>query len=895
MVLKSLSRNFCRGGKMKANKKMIYDFMKSVDLLNVSKGLSTIEISEQLNLQRSNVSSLLNSLVDEGYLNKSNTRPVLYSIKRFMSDEDDIGSFTNLIGSKGSLKSVIELAKASILYPMGSLNSAIVGSSGVGVTYFVQLMYMFAKEKNVSKADRPLVRFNCRHFINEPDEMLRQLFGQAQDVFINMMDKSADSFLFIDHVEALPAIGKTKLITALESREYTEIETGVKKKITNTIIVGVDSRAKNSEEILDKFTIVMHLEELSQKNLNERLALIDHFFTLESMQTSKVLKVNHEVVICLLLYNCKGNVKQLRNDIKIACANAYVREHANKQDEIQIYLNNFQPYVREGFLEYKRKRSEISELIPVKKNYRYDGNNEKRSEVIDIEMGNESLYEHLDNRIGPLRSEGMTESEINGILSSDLSQIVKKYTGSMETNMDTQQLSKIVSSELIDAVKDFLKNAGLKFSQTYDDGVLFGLCLHLNGLLLREAKTDLDVSRLNSIMMEYKQEYAFTLEYSQTFERILGLTLPVEEVMLITVFLTNGEYLQKQDSKPSVVIAMHGNSTASSMVSVIKGLSKNDNVYSFDLNMETEPMDAYADFTKLLHSINNKHGIILVYDMGSFETMGKIFSEENNIELELVQIPVTLLALDIVRRTNVHSNLKEIHKQTINSLHTLINKKGISVSEKKTIVTLCNTGEGGALQVKTYLENNKIDRKYRIINVSLDGLETLDSIVNRDNIQAIIGTVDPKLDGLNFIPIQNLFKVDQSKLFDLIDGEKIHDQYYTQEDLIQLKTYLKEQIHSYDIEKLDPLLNIVLEEFSKISDSFTSYHYLGVYVHIASVIDRNIRKDRIPVCLKKEVILTKYKEDFVRVSSALALIEKEFKIVISDDEMATIVSLVKQI
>lgn len=464
-----------QGRTMKTNKEIIYDFIKSFDFLERGQGLTTFEISEKLDLQRSNVSAVLNTLVSEGFLDKTSTRPVLYFIKKRTPSINDHGSFKNLIGANGSMKSAIELAKAAILYPMGSLNCAILGSKGVGTSYFVQLMFLYAVENKVQRSNQAMVRFNCRNYLNEPEEMVRQLFGEQKDGFMNIMDQSNGGFLFIDHVEALSANGRRLLISVLEEKKYAVLETQEILTLDITIILGMDSHVHNVDDILSKLTIVMRLDDLSDRSLKERLDLVNHFFTLESLQTKKIFQINHEVMVCLLLYRCSGNVKQLRNDIRAACAHAYVREHGVQHDVIQIYLSDFDRAVREGFLEYKRKREALSLIIPVQKNYRYEGNDIKRTESVQFELRDHTLYDHLDTKIQALRVDGLQQGEINGILSADISEIMREYTYGFDKQMDTQQLRKIVSFEIIEGVEAFLSEASIRFGSNYDDRIFYGL------------------------------------------------------------------------------------------------------------------------------------------------------------------------------------------------------------------------------------------------------------------------------------------------------------------------------------------------------------------------------------------------------------------------------------
>ena len=62
----------------KTNRSLVLELLEK-NYLNNGEGLNTTEISEQLNMQRTNVSRILNELVDEGYAIKNDKkRPVVY-------------------------------------------------------------------------------------------------------------------------------------------------------------------------------------------------------------------------------------------------------------------------------------------------------------------------------------------------------------------------------------------------------------------------------------------------------------------------------------------------------------------------------------------------------------------------------------------------------------------------------------------------------------------------------------------------------------------------------------------------------------------------------------------------------------------------------------------------
>ena len=114
--------------------------------------LSLIHISRRLEMQRSNVSSILNELVKEGAIEKTDGRPVLYRIPSVSAAGTEKSCFSELIGNAGSLKGAVQLAKAAILYPGYSLPVLITGPEGSDV---------YKRQASCSAAYRRPAVFSC--------------------------------------------------------------------------------------------------------------------------------------------------------------------------------------------------------------------------------------------------------------------------------------------------------------------------------------------------------------------------------------------------------------------------------------------------------------------------------------------------------------------------------------------------------------------------------------------------------------------------------------------------------------------------------------------------------------------------------------------------------------
>lgn len=80
---------------MKTTKESVFEFVQKQLMTNsdYKDGISTKIIAEYFQLQRSNVSTLLNELVKDARLEKTNTRPVLYYLP-----QKEVGNELNTVG-----------------------------------------------------------------------------------------------------------------------------------------------------------------------------------------------------------------------------------------------------------------------------------------------------------------------------------------------------------------------------------------------------------------------------------------------------------------------------------------------------------------------------------------------------------------------------------------------------------------------------------------------------------------------------------------------------------------------------------------------------------------------------------------------------------------------------
>ena len=89
--------------------------------------------------------------------------------------------------------------------------------------------------------------------------------------------------------------------------------------------------------------------------------------------------------------------------------------------------------------------------------------------------------------------------------------------------------------------------------------------------------------------------------------------------------------------------------------------------------------------------------------------MLETIEEETNIKIRLINMPITLIGIDIARRCSMESDIDYIYHLT----HLEMNKmRNYEEKLNQVIVTLCHTGEGGAIQLKRYIDQySKLNMK----------------------------------------------------------------------------------------------------------------------------------------------------------------------------------------
>jgi transcriptional regulatory protein LevR/transcriptional regulator with AAA-type ATPase domain len=873
---------------MKTNKEQIYSFLKLHASTQESAGVTTQYLAQSLGIIRTNVSSKLNELVSEGRVTKTNGRPVLYKLKT----QDEINKdqcFENLIGVCGSLRQPIQVAKAAVIYPEKSLNTLILGEPGTGKSFLAMIMHQYAKAAKIIPENAPYFVIDCKEHQGDEAKLMIELFGDNGES--GLFSKAGQGILHIDNAHLLSSGLRNQFCSTIE--EYQHIDGEPLKKVSPMVIIACDNSNKAaSDDYAKKLPIVIELPSLVERPLEERMAIIQSFFTLEAARAKRTLVINAELLRCLLLYDCSLNIKQLKGDIKRGCAMAYLREHSSLEETLNVFLSDFEPYVRKGFLNYRDHREEVERIIPENYSYAFSESTMKMSSIDRAKLKSSNLYDEMDRKANALVGLGISDDEIGVLLTAEFDTLFNRYMKEISTQVvNKEQLEKLVNPRTIDLVESFLTEVSAKLEENFPPSVFYGLCLHVESMVKGNTSRQILTNRqITEIVEKHKTKYSLSLQFTSKIENTYSINLPVEEAFLITMFLCFNDPVVEVGQKPVILFALLGSGVAASLVGLINQLVKQNNAFFYEVPFENQPSETYKALSDLVKRIDRGKGLIAFYDTEFVNNIFETIEIETNIEIRTVQMPITMIGVEWARKAAVAEDVDTLYQSIIST------SQQYSPRLERVIVTLCTTGNGGALELKKYIEKHGDVHNMKIVPLAVADpeqfRENLRLLQKQAVIHCIVGTNDPRLFGIPFISVSDVLGVDQGELPQVLQFKKRDKSRINFEEVFK---YLGEQLDNVNINKLRKMLPQIIDQINSEVVHMSIDTEIGLLMHIACSINRILSKDPLPQNLRKDQILKNNEACYKKLLRVLKPLEHYFDIIFTDDELANIIMIINKL
>lgn len=617
----------------------------------------TIEIRKILNkepdISNSELTRSLNNLgykVGKYVVGQITSNSIVHNL---VEKRNKIDIFNNLIGYNKSLKVVIEQLKAAIIYPPKGLHTILSGSSGVGKSYLAKLAHSYAITTDNFANNAPFYEFNCADYAENPQLLVSQLFGYSKGAFTGadeakkgIVELCDGGILFLDEVHRLPPEGQEILFSIIDNNTFKRLGDNKTNRKTSLMIIAATTENIDSSLLLTfKRRIPMNIKipDLNERDMEEKIELIKYFLYNESLKLNKEIILEKEAFSAFLDMSYPGNIGQLKSDIQVCCAKAFLEAKINNSNRLRIKkefiidISN-----REKIITSLSNLSEEYKVIPNKKNKWNDFLNDNND--IDI-------YDKITLKYDEMIKSGVNKSNIiTRLLEKDLqnefSNNINKF---YQEKVDYKELRQLIGSSLLDSIIQGYEYAKEKIP-TLDSKIIFPLSIHLNSSIKRiEEKKYIYIP----IPEDFENSNKESIEISKNILNIINKNIPVElplsEIIFINIFLNEFKSKQEDDSKISLLVLSHGK-VANGMAEVANKILGETHAVGLEMDFSDSPEYMFEKTSNLVKQINQGKGCIILADMGSLLEMENKLTERTGIEVKIVGNVYTLMVIECLRK-----------------------------------------------------------------------------------------------------------------------------------------------------------------------------------------------------------------------------------------------------
>lgn len=828
-------------------------------------GFSAEEVAELAQVDRTNASRDLNILAQEGLIERIPGRPVLFtirasstialasdSLREIPSKEDAwrgeepvpprpqepgkppaivasvhtgaiVTSFDTLVGSNEGLKVAVQQAKAAMLYPPRGLHTLLCGPSGVGKTTLARLMHTYALELNALPPDAPFVSFNCADYASNPQLLMAHLFGVARGAYTGaerdregLVEQAHRGILFLDEVHRLPPEGQEMLFYLMDRERLRRLGDVHERNASLLLLAATTEDPATSllPTFRRRIPMTITLPELHERTVTERYELLRAFFTTECSSIGTNIHVDAQVLQALLLYDCPGNVGQLRTDVQLTCARAYLEYRTHNLPELHVYLGVLPDHARQGLLrtaELHRRLAPIKSVLEAPHIFTPTGLN-----IDNLPESAHDLYDTISADLNRLRRSGLPDSEINRLLRLDIQDYFQRFAHEV-TDRPTGSASILIDERMASVSHDIVAFAEEQLGRTLPEKLALVLAMHLTSALEHIAQgSQMSGLTLQSVRRTYPVEYEVARACLAQLRSALGVALPESETDVLTVLLANAEtLLSDEQSTVGIVVAAHGRGIAPGLAELANTLVGVNSVRWVELTLDESPEELLDKVIHWVQVAEQGSGVLLLVDFSSLLSLGELIFRQTGIEVRTLAGVSAPLVVEAARRAlrATHLTLNQLaasltHPQTGNEradsdlAHEEVRGKferslsgnGHQANDHdlpgamqarampRVILSICLTGFGSATKIAELIEEHMpglrqqgIEIICMDISLSSKTADEVQRLVGNRRVMAVVGTINPHLDSYPFIALTDFLFGDGIARLRTLLGETLID------------------------------------------------------------------------------------------------------------------------
>jgi sigma-54 dependent transcriptional regulator, dga operon transcriptional activator len=899
-------------------------------------GIDAETLGDNLGYARNSVSADLNALFEEGKVIKIKQRPVLFFHraafedmlniriepsmlevstrdaldKIFAGENQDSDPFSSLIGYGQSLKKSVEKGKAAVLYPPNGLNVMLTGPSGVGKSYFAELMHAYYE--SARDVSIPFIYFNCSEYFNNPELLTSHLFGHQQGAFTGatnskegIIAKAEGGFLFLDEVHRLPFEGQEKLFSILDKGVYRKLGSSDKEissKIRLVCATTENIKSALLKTFLRRIQVVIDLPRLAERSFDERLEMIIRFFQSESRKVGLPIRVGKSLLGHLLCKDFEANIGELKSAVQFICAQAYANQFSAKKNELTVdesLLEDraFHYDIRTKLLLEELVAGDHVLISPV------DSLRFERPILPSVEGRTTDLfYSYLSEEYVNLQHDNIPASEISLILRKKLQTVFDHKIHNMDV-IPLPMLEGVIGLQIEQKVKLLTCFIESLTSEKISEIVAGHLRNHIITLLAYIKKGKIPgLYSANLISESAKTQYDDAKLVCRKIEEIFLVPCPPSEMIFMCMLLaelksTRYGTLVRQNC--GVILIAHGDQTASSMAQYVNKLFGANLVLSINMPFEQSVHDTLTLFIKEVLRYQYKK-LILAVDLGSLEHFGSVIRKMFKIETLLIKNITMTGLLELAANLSYETN-------DLALLGEMLERNGVvcdlydpdNGNESRVILISCSTGSGTATKIRTMIEDvfdGMINESVRLETVDHGKIEHLDQLQDligeSERLAGIIGTFQPNLPDVPFLSLEELFSEHGAELLlDIIDVdmkpderelmlEKVAMKFISTVTLESIVNHITVLNPSRVLQEIEAVYRTICQQLDIIPLRKVTLRFM---IHCCCMVER-IVIDRKPIEAEFSTDLAMDAHAFYEIKNAFIPIESAYNIKLSDSE-----------
>ncbi|WP_342043755.1 sigma 54-interacting transcriptional regulator [Bacillus sp. OTU2372] len=886
----------------------------------------TETIANSFGMDRSRASRLLNELVKKSILLKVNTRPVCFLHKETLEKEygglnhhqydsfetlksevytdhsEDL--FKSLIGYEKSLKEPVEQIKTAIFYPDNGLPLMLLGPTGVGKTFLAKLIYDYTRMKKIIGDHAPFYVFNCAQYANNPELLSSFLFGHTKGSFtgavkdqIGLIEQADQGILFLDEVHRLNKEGQEKLFTFMDQGTFTRLgETDVlRKSKVRLIFATTESLSVFLDTFLRRIPITVNVPSLENRGQDEKCQFIHYFFMEESKLLGVPIEVTNKTLDILDKYHFVGNIGECKNIIKYTCGFALTKK-TKLMDKIHVTLQDLPKKIYQSsphlFDHYASKEGSVV-FFPESKQF-LSHVNEMKINLI------EQTFQNCLNYFQKLDKSNWPEKVFMEKCTEEITVMMDKLIFERPNEFNNLMMEYTVSS-----LQDIFRYLEVNYNVKYDGNSVYTLSSYLffksNPFSLTKHEDILSKKMLQYLREHFKMEYSILTKLMSYFERKMDLHLYLEDIIIMVLFLCKAKIIQTDNRVKAMIIA-HGYATASSIANVCNRLLGVNVFDSIDMPVESTVLDITKKMLQYMEDNDTASGLVVLVDMGSLNFIHDKIKDSIDGPMLFIDQVSTSFALEIGNYLLQGKTVEEMVQPLKQYVQPNINLYYPAKNKEYAIVTSCFTGIGTATQIQELLIESIGDLlNIKVVAHDFERLKKNgmnEAPLRLYDVLAIVGTANPKVEGINFISLEDIIsgkgEADVVRIFGKIaDAETIRKV----NDKIIMNFSLSRVIDSLTILDTEKVIRQVekgiIQLENQMRQKLSNDKKIALFVHVSCMIERLIRKAPITEYPNQKVFEQKHTKEIKMIQNAFSVLEDKYSVQITLPEIGYIFNIIE--